>query len=788
MSPKEIHQERSVGSASILPEKLPVMPLRDVVLFPGTVYPLLIGRTSSLSVVGEVLDGGKLVFLLAQKDPSQEKVQAENLYSVGVVGRITQLLRLPTGMTKVLVEAIIRAKVSGITPKDDFLIAALAPFHLSEDVHQRDKAALRRAIAVFREYVSLNQNLPDELLLSVEGIQKPQQVADYIAAYLECDYHKKQQILEIEELYHQLLFVTRLLKEEIEILKLEKTIDSMTREKMAKSQKVYFLQEQMKLIRRELGDESEDEEDEIILEYRDKIRKARMSKEARAKAHEELERLAGMADLSPEATVVRTYLDWLCTLPWAKRTKDNLDVERARTILDEDHYGLEKPKERILEHLSVLQLVERIKGPILCFVGPPGVGKTSLGKSIARAMNRKFVRVSLGGVRDEAEIRGHRRTYIGALPGRIIQSVKKAGMKNPVFLLDEVDKMGSDFRGDPAAALLEALDPEQNSSFLDHYMDVDFDLSEILFITTANHDDGIPPALLDRMEIIRLPGYIRNEKFHIARKFLFPKQLKANGLKPGQVSLTREAIYRIIDVYTREAGVREVERNIARICRKAARKMVEGKTQLPIHIKASNLRGYLGVPPYPERRRLQDHIVGRATGLAWTSAGGEVLSVDVTLLQGKGDLVLTGQLGDVMKESARAALSYLRDRAAGLGLGADVFRGREVHLHIPEGAVPKDGPSAGITIAAALYSAASGKPLPQHIAMTGEITLHGEVLGIGGLQEKLIAAKRFKIKRVLIPRENLPQLSEISSEVKRGIEITPVENLDQVWVILNSGK
>ena len=788
MAQKQKLENRNRGAKAVIPDKLPVMPLRDVVLFPGTVYPLLVGRASSLKVIEEVLEGDKLILLLAQKDASREEVAPDNLYRVGVVGRITQLLRLPTGMTKILIEAVIRAKAKRLTARKEFLVAAIQPSIPEASDEQRDKAVLRRAVSIFRQYVSLNQNLPDELLLSLEQLQHPQQIADYIAAYLECDYRKKQNILESKDLYDQLLSTTRLLKEEIEILKLERAIDSMTREKMAKSQKVYYLQEQMKLIRRELGDESDEDEDDVVLEYRDRIRKARMPKEAREKAFEELERLAGMADLSPEATVVRTYLDWLCTLPWSKRTKDNLDVERARVILDEDHYALEKPKERILEHLSVLQLVKRMKGPILCFVGPPGVGKTSLGKSIARAMTRKFVRVSLGGVRDESEIRGHRRTYIGSLPGRIIQSVKKAGTKNPVFLLDEVDKMSSDFRGDPAAALLEALDPEQNVAFLDHYLDVDFDLSEVLFITTANHEDGIPHALLDRMEIIRLPGYLRNEKLHIARKFLLPKQLKVNGLSPEQLTLTKEALLRIIDVYTREAGVRELERHIARICRKVARKIVEKKVSLPVRLKASNLRTYLGVPPYPERRKLQDQVVGRATGLAWTSAGGDILSVDVTLLQGKDRLVLTGQLGDVMKESARAALSYLKDRAAKLGLGADVFRGREVHLHIPEGAVPKDGPSAGITIAAALYSAASGKPLPQQIAMTGEITLHGEVLPIGGLPEKLIAAKRFKIKKVLIPQENLPQLSEISAEIKRGLDITPVENLDQVWAILNKGE
>jgi ATP-dependent Lon protease len=541
----------------------------------------------------------------------------------------------------------------------------------------------------------------------------------------------------------------------------------------------------MKVIRRELGEDGEDEDD-IFLDYKKCIRKARMPKDVREKALEELDRLGGMPELSPEAAVVRTYLDWLCDLPWSKRSKDNLDIERARRILDEDHYGLEKPKERILEHLSVLKLVDRMKGPILCFVGPPGVGKTSLGRSIARAMGRRFVRVSLGGVRDEAEIRGHRRTYIGALPGRIIQNMKKAGVKNPVFLLDELDKMSADFRGDPAAALLEALDAEQNAAFLDHYLDVEFDLSEVLFLTTANYEEDIPEPLRDRMEIIRLPGYLRTEKLHIAQKFLVAKQLKANGLRAHQLSLSKEALLRIIDEYTREAGVREIERHIARICRKTARKVAEGKGKSALLIMPAQLRGLLGVSPYPERPHRLDHLVGRATGLAWTPAGGDILAIDVTLMRGRSELILTGQLGDVMKESARAALSYLRDKADSLGLNRDFFKGREIHLHIPEGAVPKDGPSAGITIAAALYSAVSGKPLPQDIAMTGEITLRGEVLGIGGLPEKLIAAKRFRLKKVLIPRANLAQLSEISPEVRRGLKVLPVDNLDQVWNILNA--
>jgi ATP-dependent Lon protease len=778
----------SSNSEIEFPSQIPVLPLRDIVLFPGTVYPLLIGRSSSLKVIDKVVEEDKLVLMLTQKDQTQDDVTSRMLYRTGVIGRIVQMLRLPTGMTKILVEVLARADAPRMSKKGGIYFAQLHPFVPESEGEKRLKAAMRRTLSVFRGYVASNPNLPDELLLSLERLQSPQQVADYIAAYLDCEYQKKQDILEARSVYQQFLLLTKLLKEENEILKLEKSIDVLTRDKLAKSQRIFFLQEQMKAIRRELGEESDEDEDDIILDYREKIRKARMPKPVQEKAFEELDRLVSMAEMSPEATVVRTYLDWLCSLPWAKRTRETISIDRAREILDEDHYGLEKPKERILEHLSVLKLVKRIRGPILCLVGPPGVGKTSLGKSVARALNRKFVRVSLGGVRDEAEIRGHRRTYIGSLPGRILQSIKKAGTKNPVFLLDEVDKMSSDFRGDPASALLEALDPEQNSAFLDHYLDVEFDLSEILFITTANSDEDIPPALLDRMEIIRLPGYLRNEKLHIAKNFLLPKQVKANGLKETQISLSKQAILEIIDEHTREAGVRELERHIAKICRKVAKRVVETKHVSCVRLKASNLRSYLGVPPYPDRRLKKGSKVGRATGLAWTSVGGEILSVDVTLLQGRDGLILTGRLGDVMKESARAALSYLRDKAEHLGLERDTFRGREVHLHIPEGAVPKDGPSAGITIAAALYSAASGKPLPQDIAMTGEITLRGEVLAIGGLAEKLIAAKRNSIKKVLIPKENLPQLSEISSEIRRGLEVTPIDNLDQVWSILNSGR
>ncbi len=771
---------------SVVSPELPVIPLRDVVIFPGTVYPLLIGRPGSLKVIEEALDKDKQVLLLSQKDPAVEEVAPGLLYKLGVVGRITQLLRLPSGMTKVLVEGLLRAKVNRLVLRKGVLIASIEAQIPSAEKGRQIQAALRRALSVFRDYITYNQNLPDELLQSLERLQYPQQVADFVCAYTDCDYRKKQEILEINSLYDQLVAITRVLKEEIEILKIEKSIDHLTRDKMTRSQRIYYLQEQMKVIRRELGEE-EDDEEEILIEYKEKMRRAGMPKDIREKVLEELERLSGMAELSPEATVVRTYLDWLCALPWSKRTRESLDIERARQVLDNDHYGLQKPKERILEHLSVLKLVERMKGPILCFVGPPGVGKTSLGQSIARAMSRKFVRVSLGGVRDEAEIRGHRRTYIGALPGRIIQCMKKAGAKNPVFLLDEVDKMNADFRGDPASALLEALDPEQNQAFLDHYLDVEFDLSEVLFLTTANYEEDIPAPLLDRMEVIRLPGYLRNEKLHIAQKFLVPKQMRANGLKTGQLVLTREAILRLIDEYTREAGVRELERHIARICRKVARKAVESNKKTLQRISAAGLRSFLGVPAYPDRRLKLEKQVGRATGLAWTAAGGDILSVDVTLMRGRGELVLTGQLGDVMKESARAALSYLRDRAQKLGLDQDFFRGREIHLHIPEGAVPKDGPSAGITIAAALHSAVSGKPLPQDVAMTGEITLRGEVLAIGGLPEKLIAAKRARVRKVLIPRENLPQLSEIAAEVRRGLQVLPVDNLDQVWDILYIG-
>ncbi|MFH1861914.1 MAG: endopeptidase La [bacterium] len=770
-----------------MPRRLPVIPLRDTVVFPGSIYPLMIGRASSLKIIESALDNEKLILLLTQKDPTLEEPDAADVYTIGVIGRITQILRLPNGISKVLVEGLIRAEARHVSKPRDFLVAEAHVYLAEFEEGQRVQAVLRRTVSIFREYVVLSPNLPDEILLPLENIHHSEQVADYIAPHIECNYRKKQEILESREIYQQLLTITKILKEEIEILKIERSIDHLTQSKLSRSQRIYYLQEQMKVIRRELGEDSnEEEDDDLFVEYREKIRRARMPKAVREKATEELDRLCSMAEISPEASVIRTYLDWLCSLPWAKKTKDVLDIEKARKILDNDHFGLEKPKERVLEHLAVLKLVSNLKGPILCFVGPPGVGKTSLGQSIARAMGRKFARVSLGGVKDEAEIRGHRRTYIGAMPGRIIHSIKKAGTRNPVFLLDEVDKMNSDFHGDPAAALLEALDPEQNTTFFDHYLDVEFDLSDVMFITTANFEEDIPIPLRDRMEIIRLPGYLRNEKFHIAKNFLLPKQVQATGLKKTGLAFTKEALYTIIDEHTREAGVRELERNIARVCRKIAKRVASGEKTDSIRITMGNLRALLGVPPYPERQRTSVSQVGRATGLAWTSAGGEILQIDVTLLKGKGELILTGQLGDVMKESARAALSYLRENATALGLETDFFRRREIHLHIPEGAVPKDGPSAGITIAAALYSALSGMPLPQDIAMTGEITLRGEILAIGGLPEKLIAAKRFGVKRVLIPKENLPQLSEISPEVKRGLDVRPVGNLDQVWEILKS--
>lgn len=760
-------------------DKLPVLPLKDTIIFPYVIYPLLIGREASIKAVQEALLHEKLILLVAQKDLLKENPSRLDLYRVGVVARILQILKLPNGLVKVLVEGLIRARVKRFfSNKGEFLKARFEIVPEIEKVTAKNEAALRHVISQFKEYVLLNRDIPDELLLSIESIHNVQRISDFIAAHVTKRLEEKQHLLEAFSVEDELLMLAEMLQVEKNILQIEKDIDDQIRQRMQGSQRNFYLQEQLRVIRQELGEEDEGYSELKSLEA--KIEKAKLPNEAQERATEELSKLRYTPPMSPEYTVIRNYLDWLLVMPWHKKTKDNLDLIIAKRILDEDHYGLSKPKERILEHLAVMKLMKKVKGPILCFVGPPGVGKTSLGKSIARALNRQFVRISLGGIRDEAEIRGHRRTYIGSLPGRIIQSLKKVGTKNPVFLLDEIDKMSMDFRGDPSAALLEVLDPEQNKTFSDHYFEVEFDLSEVLFITTANVRHNIPVPLVDRMEVIDLPGYMEYDKLEIALRHLMPKQLSENGLKSKNIKFADSAIFSIIRHYTREAGVRNLERNISNVCRKVAKKIVLNRPKKNFLISSRSLAKYLGVPKYSEKKAEEMDQIGSATGLAWTEFGGEILQIEVTIMKGKSGLTLTGKLGDVMKESGQAALSFIRTNTDLFGIKVDFFYGHEIHVHVPEGAIPKDGPSAGITIAVAMISAITQKSIAKEIAMTGEITLRGNVLPIGGLTEKLLAARRSGIKKVLIPAKNKKDLEEIPPRVLKGIELIFVNSMMEV--------
>ncbi|NQS98231.1 MAG: endopeptidase La [candidate division Zixibacteria bacterium] len=761
-----------------IPNELPIVSLRDIIIFPHMIFPILAGRPATQKAVEHSIMNERLVMLLAQKDPAEEHPQGEDLYRMGVVARVLQVLRLPTGLVKILIEGVARAKVTRVYAADDFLHAEISLIDETEDQSPKIKAAFRRAINLFKEYVVLNKNLPDELILTLENVIEPNRLADFIASHIPLNLEKRQEILEEISPFDRLILITRTLIDEVEILKIEQSLDSQVREKISRSQRNYYLQEQIRVIRKELGEEAEDDYSDIR-EYDIKIRRAKMPKDVRKKAKDELEKMKQMPVMSPEASVIRGYLDWLIDIPWHKRTKDNLDINSAAEILDEDHYGLRKPKDRILEYLAVMKLSQNLRGQIICFVGPPGVGKTSLGRSIARALGRKFVRVSLGGMRDEAEIRGHRRTYIGSLPGRIIQQMKRAGTVNPVFLLDEVDKMATDFRGDPSSALLEALDPEQNHSFSDHYLEVDYDLSQVLFITTANVRYNIPPALLDRMEVIELPGYLQYEKYKIACDFLIPKNLKEHGLENKPVKFSENAMYSIISGYTREAGVRELERCIAQICRRAARDFVQ-RGEHPITVKVNSLEKFLGVPRYIEKEVVAESRVGTVNALAWTAEGGDILRIEVVLMKGKGTLTLTGNLGEVMKESAKASLSYIRSIGERFKLEEKDFLRREVHIHIPEGAVPKDGPSAGAAMTLAMLSAFTGKEIPADYGFTGEITLRGEILPIGGLPEKLMAANRLGLKTVFIPHKNMKDLTEIPPPVLKPMNIVMVKNFDEV--------
>ena len=776
---KEIQKKEDIKAT--LPKTLPVLPLRDLVVFPHMVIPLPIGREGTLSAIDEVMNAGRLILLVAQKDPGIENPKAKDLFRVGVLGRIVQILKLPNGLAKVLIEGVIRVKILRFTKSHNYLKANFTVIDNKLEITPAIEAAHRHMSSLFKEYITLNRQIPDEITMTIDQITDSRHFVDFVAIHLGNDLKRKQKVLESTNIYKLLLDLAAELKHEIEILNLEQNIEGKVKNKISKSQRSYYLQEQLRTIKKELGEDPDDDISDVI-EYRKRIKKSKMSKEAKEKANEELKRLTNTPMMSPEASVIRTYLDWLIDVPWFITTEDIKDIDEASNVLDEDHYGLKKPKERILEHLSVLTLAKKIRGPILCLVGPPGVGKTSLGKSVARSLNRKFVRVSLGGVRDEAEIRGHRRTYVGALPGRILQSMKKAGSVNPVFLLDEIDKMSTDFRGDPSAALLEVLDSEQNHMFSDHYLEVDYDLSQVLFLTTANNRDGIPWPLQDRMEIIELPGYLHQEKFEIAKSFLVPKQMEFNGLSKEKVQISDKVLNMIIENYTREAGVRELERVIAKIMRKTAREIISvDLKELPFRVNIQIARKMLGIYPFVETLADGTDRIGAAIGLAWTATGGDLLLIEAEVMAGKGTLTLTGKLGDVMKESAQAALTAVRSRDKQIGFNGEDYLKQEIHVHFPEGAVSKDGPSAGITIATALASTLSRRKVRGDIAMTGEITLRGEVLPIGGLREKLMAAVRSNIKTVIIPEKNERELSEVPVAVLKPLTIIPVKDIDQVF-------
>jgi ATP-dependent Lon protease len=757
---------------------LPVLPLRDVVVFPHMVIPLFVGRRKSIRALEEAMESGKEIMLVAQKSASDDDPTPDEIHTIGTLATILQLLRLPDGTVKVLVEGSTRAQVERYVDTEDFFLAEVGLVE-SEPVDERESEAMMRSVlAEFDQYVKLNMKIPPEILTSLSGVDEPGRLADTISAHLSLKLDDKQELLETANVRERLERILGIMETEIDLLQVEKRIRGRVKRQMEKSQREYYLNEQMKAIQKELGemDEAPNEMEELA----QKIEKAGMPKEAREKVEAELNKLKMMSPMSAEATVVRNYIDWLVSVPWKKRTRINKDLAQAEKILDRDHYGLEKVKERILEYLAVQQRVKKLKGPILCLVGPPGVGKTSLGRSIANATGRKFVRMSLGGVRDEAEIRGHRRTYIGSMPGKIVQNMSKVEVRNPLFMLDEVDKMAMDFRGDPSSALLEVLDPEQNNTFSDHYLEVDYDLSDVMFVATAN-TLNIPAPLLDRMEVIRLSGYTEEEKLNIAKRYLVLKQRKANGLKDEELTIDDSALRDIIRYYTREAGVRSLEREIAKVCRKVTRELVLGKgKEDSITVSAENLEKYLGVRRYRYGVAEQKNQVGQVTGLAWTEVGGELLTIEAVIVPGKGKLTITGKLGDVMQESIQAAMSVVRSRARALGIVPSFYQDRDIHVHVPEGATPKDGPSAGVGMCTAMVSALTGIPVRADVAMTGEITLRGEVLPIGGLKEKLLAAHRGGIKIVLIPEENQKDLQDIPKNVRDELDIRPVRWIDQV--------
>ena len=758
----------------------PVLPLRDIVVFPQMIVPLFVGRDKSVRALEDVMKDDKQILLVTQKDAAQDDPTPDDIYSVGTIGTVLQLLKLPDGTVKVLVEGGQRARIILFADNPDFFQAEAATFDEKSGVESESEALCRAVVSQFEQYIKLNKKIPPEVLISINQIEEASKLADTVAQHLALKIQDKQELLEIESITERLERIYGIMEGEINVLQVEKRIRNRVKRQMEKTQREYHLNEQLKAIQKELG-ETEDGRDEAS-ELEERIEKTKLSKEAREKAQSELKKLRSMSPMSAEATVVRNYLDWMLSIPWKVRTKTKRDLRVAQRILDEDHYGLEKVKERIIEYLAVQQRMRKVKGPILCLVGPPGVGKTSLGKSIARATGRNFVRMSLGGVRDEAEIRGHRRTYIGSMPGKIIQGMKKAKFSNPLFLLDEVDKVGADWRGDPSSALLEVLDPEQNSTFNDHYLEVDYDLSDVMFVTTANTLRILQP-LLDRMEIIRLPGYTEEEKIQIAKRHLISKQRKEHGLKDGEWTISDDALRTLIRYYTREAGVRNLEREIANLARKSIKEILMDKKRQKVSITRRNLEKMAGIRKYRFGQLEDTDLVGVVTGLAWTEVGGELLTIESVTVPGKGKVVKTGKLGDVMQESVQAAESYVKSRAPAYGIKPTLFERRDIHVHVPEGSTPKDGPSAGVAMVTSMVSVLTGIPVRRDLAMTGEITLRGRVLPIGGLKEKLLAAVRGGLTTVLIPKDNMKDLPDVADNVRKKIEIRPISTLDEVLEI-----
>lgn len=769
-------ESKDSGTALNL-QTFPLLPLRDVVVYPQIVQPLFVGREKSIKALEHAMSTDKKVLLVAQKNPTDDEPNASDLYRVGTVASILQLIRLPDGTVKVLVEGISRAEIATINYAEEYFDAQAEELKLAALPKKESDSLIRSLLAQFDQFVQLSKKIPPEVITSISSIDEPGRLVDTIASHMSLPLEEKQSLLELAKLKARVEHLMALIEAEIDLFQVEKRIRGRVKKQMEKSQREYYLNEQMKAIQKEMGDL--DDAPNELEEIKANIEKAGMTKEAKTKADNELAKLRQMSPMSSEASVVRTYLDWMTSIPWKKRSKIRLDLQKAEKILEEDHYGLADVKERVLEYLAVQQRVKKLKGPILCLVGPPGVGKTSLGESIARATNRKFVRMALGGVRDEAEIRGHRKTYIGSLPGKLIQKLSKVGVKNPLFLLDEIDKMGMDYRGDPASALLEVLDPEQNSSFNDHYLEVDYDLSEVMFICTSN-SMNIPEALLDRMEVIRIPGYTEEEKLNIAQKYLVPKQIKNNGLDSNELEITESSIKDLVRYYTREAGVRGLEREVAKICRKVVKSNVLAPKKKLVKLSPKTLSDFAGVRKFDFGKAEEENQIGQVNGLAWTQVGGELLTIEAIAVEGKGKTVKTGSLGDVMQESIQAALIVVRSRSQSLGLNENFYEENDIHIHVPEGATPKDGPSAGVGMCTAIVSVLTKIPVRADVAMTGEITLRGEVLRIGGLKEKLLAAHRGQIKRVVIPADNQRDLVDIPENIKADLEIVPVRWIDEV--------